>query len=210
VPELITVSAQEALVSSLRERVFAGEFPPGTPISDVELAAEYGVARPTVRAAVQSLVHDGVLRREPRRRAYVPRLTAVDIRDLFYVRVPLEVAAVEALVDRRLVPAGAVEAVDELETAASWQEAGDADLRFHAALVGGVGSPRLERIYSSLSVEIRLALVQLTPVAYASVDALAAQHRHLLELIAGRSKRNATQAMRDHIAQGVEELTRTR
>lgn len=209
-PQLTTVSAQDALVASLRERIFAGELPPGTPLSDVELTGEYGVARPTVRAAVQALVHEGVLRREPRRRAYVPQLTAEDIRDLFYVRIPLEVAAVESLVERRRVPAEAVEAVDEFQTAASWRTAVEADLRFHAALVGGVGSPHLERVYSSLSVEIRLALLQLAPVAYASVEALAAQHRQLLEVIAGRSKRNAAQAMRDHIAQGVEELTGTR
>jgi DNA-binding GntR family transcriptional regulator len=208
-PELKTVSAQQALVASLRARIFAGEFLPGTPLSDVELAGEYGVARPTVRAAVQALVHEGVMRREPRRRAYVPRLTAADIRDLFSVRVPLEVAAVETLAARRLVPGDAVNTVDELEVAGSWWAAGDADLRFHAALVAAVGSPRLERTYSSLSVEIRLALVQLVPVAYESVRELGAEHRRILEAIARGSRRTAGQAMREHLAKGLEDLTST-
>ena len=63
-----TVSAHEALVDSLRDRILGGEFVPGAPLSDVELAAAYGVARPTLRAAVQTLVHEGLMRREPRRR----------------------------------------------------------------------------------------------------------------------------------------------
>src|SRR3712207_4915054 len=97
---LNAVSAQDALIESLRERILAGEFAPGAPLSDVELARDYGVARPTLRAAVQALVHEGVLRREPRRRAFVPRLAAADIRDLYFVRIPLELRAVEALVGR--------------------------------------------------------------------------------------------------------------
>ena len=74
--------AQEALVESLRGRILAGSSRQGAPLSDVSLATEYGVARPTLRAAVQALVHEGLMRREPRRRAYVPRPAAGDIRDL--------------------------------------------------------------------------------------------------------------------------------
>src|SRR3954452_20846243 len=138
--QLNAVSAQDALAESLRERILGGEFPPGTPVSDVEIATEYGVARPTVRAAVQVLVHEGLMRREPRRRAFVPELTADDVRDLYYVRTPLELTAIEALVTQRLVPPAAVEAVERLEALGrrgSWRDAVDADIDFHAALLTG-------------------------------------------------------------------------
>ena len=72
---LNAVSAQEALVDSLRGRILAGEFAPGTAVSDERLAEEYGVARPTVRAAVQVLVHEDLMRREPRRRGTPVRST---------------------------------------------------------------------------------------------------------------------------------------
>jgi DNA-binding GntR family transcriptional regulator len=206
---LNAVSAQEALVASLRERILAGEFAPGAPLSDVELATEYGVARPTVRAAVQALVHEGVMRREPRRRAFVPRLAAADIRDLYFVRIPLELRALEALVGRpdALEPAArAVEQFERLGPESSWQDAVDADMRFHAALVAGAGSPRLERTYASLQAEIRLALVQLRP-AYDTVGALAEEHRRLFAAVAAGPLRDARRLMRGHLEQAVEDLT---
>lgn len=203
------MSAQEALVESLRDRILSGEFVPGSPVSDVALATEYGVARPTVRAAVQALVHEGLMRREPRRRAFVPRLAADDIRDLYFVRIPLELTAVEALVRRSgpLEPAAeALERFKQLGERGSWREAVDADMRFHAALVAGAGSARLVRTYGSLQSEIRLALVQLRP-AYATVAALAEEHRRLLDVLAAGSLNDALRLMREHLEHAVEDLT---
>lgn len=207
--ELHAVSTQEALVEALRERILAGELAAGAPLSDVALAAEYGVARPTLRAAVQALVHEGLIRREPRRRAFVPQLTAQDVRDLYFVRVPLELAAVEALVRRPDALRGAarvVEGFERLGGQESWRAAVDADMAFHAALIAGVASPRLERTYGSLQSEIRLALMQLRP-AYTAVSALADEHRRLLEAITAGPARAAKRVMREHLEQAVEDLT---
>ena len=62
---LRVVSTLDALVSSLRQRLLVGELAAGTPLGEVELASDYGVARPTARAALQALVAEGLLRREP-------------------------------------------------------------------------------------------------------------------------------------------------
>src|SRR2546426_9062159 len=61
------VSVIEAVATSLRERVTAGEFAPGAQLREIELADEYGVARPTVRAALQQLTLTGLLRQEANR-----------------------------------------------------------------------------------------------------------------------------------------------
>jgi DNA-binding GntR family transcriptional regulator len=196
---------------ALGARNLAGEFEPGSSLSDVALATEYRVARPTVRAAVQALVHEGLLRREPRRRAFVPRLGPDDIRDLYFVRIPLELAAVDALVrgGADLGQAGhAVERFEALGEEASWREAVDADIGFHAAVVAAAGSPHLERAYEALQSEIRLALIQLKP-AYSAVAPLAAEHRLLLEAVRSGPARKAMGLMRDHLEQAVEDLTKS-
>jgi DNA-binding GntR family transcriptional regulator len=210
--KLEVVSAHDALVGSLRDRILAGEFEPGSSLSDVALATEYRVARPTVRAAVQALVHEGLLRREPRRRAFVPRLGPDDIRDLYFVRIPLELAAVDALVRGSADLGQAARAVKRFEglgDETSWREAVEADIAFHAALVAAAGSPRLERAYEALQSEIRLALIQLKP-AYSAVAPLAAEHRHLLEAVRSGPVSKAARLMRDHLEQAVEDLTRSR
>jgi DNA-binding GntR family transcriptional regulator len=203
---LRAVSAQEALVESLRDRILRGEFVPGAPLSDVELANAYGVARPTVRAAVQDLVHEGLMRREPRRRACVPRLTAEDIRDLFYVRVPLELRAVEAVAGRASVLDAAIEAVEHFERLgpeSSWRDVVDVDMRFHTALIAATGSARLLRAYASLQAEIRLARAQFR---VETATMLADEHRRLLTTIVEGPTRAAVQAMRDHLQQAERDL----
>jgi DNA-binding GntR family transcriptional regulator len=203
---LHAVSAQEALVESLRDRILSGEFVPGAPLSDVELASAYGVARPTLRAAVQELVHEGLMRREPRRRACVPRLTVEDIRDLFYVRVPLELRAVEAIAGRVSVLDAAIQAVEHFERLSpesSWRDVVDADMRFHTALIAATGSARLQRVYASLQAEIRLARAQLR---VETVTMLADEHRRLLTTIIEGPPSAALQAMQEHLQRAETDL----
>ena len=63
-----------------------------------------------------------------------------------------------------------------------WCVVVDADLGFHHALARAVGSPRLERLYLSMSGEIRLCIAQLRP-AWTSPTAMAEEHRELLGVI---------------------------
>jgi DNA-binding GntR family transcriptional regulator len=203
---LHAVSAQEALVDSLRDRILSGEFVPGAPLSDVELASAYGVARPTLRAAVQELVYEGLMRREPRRRACVPLLTADDIRDLFFVRVPLELRAVEAITGRVGVLDSAIQAVEHFERLSpesSWRDVVDADMRFHTALIAATGSARLQRAYASLQAEIRLARAQLR---VETVTMLADEHRRLLTSIIEGPTSAALHAMQEHLQRAEEGL----
>jgi DNA-binding FadR family transcriptional regulator len=64
----------DGAVDTLRERITAGEWPVGTRIPpEPALAALLGVGRNTVREAVQSLVHAGLLARPHARCCGPPR-----------------------------------------------------------------------------------------------------------------------------------------
>jgi DNA-binding GntR family transcriptional regulator len=139
----------------------------------------------------------------------VPELTADDVRDLFYVREPLELQVVSTLVARDARPPAAEEAVRRLERLprrAPWDAVVEADMDFHTALVAAAGSPRLERMYETLQAEIRLCMVQLRP-AYDNSATVAAEHRELLEAIATGPKRTALRLMSEHLAMAVRDLT---
>ncbi|MEU6793939.1 GntR family transcriptional regulator [Nonomuraea wenchangensis] len=194
------VSTVGALADALRSRVLSGEIPPGTPLPEQELAASYGVARPTVREALAVLVHEGLLRRERNRSAYVPEVTLADLDDLMYVRRPLEDLMARAVAGRR-VPAAeaALRRMAALPAEALWSESVAEHMALHEALIEAVGSSRLERLYGVLAAETRLGLVRLREV-YEDRDVLVREHRALLDAIAGGTAEEARAAVAAHLS----------
>lgn len=51
----------EQIAETLRARITSGEYPPRTLISEVQLEAEFGVARGTVRKATAALRDEGLI-----------------------------------------------------------------------------------------------------------------------------------------------------
>lgn len=194
------VSAVGALADALRRRMLSGEIEPGTPLPEQEIAAAYGVARPTVREALAVLVHEGLLRRERNRSAYVPEVTPADLDDLMYVRRPLEDLMAQAVSGRRVPEAEAALArMHALPVGAVWSDTVAEHMALHQALIEAVGSPRLERLYGVLAAETRLGLVRLRRV-YEDREVLVREHRELLDAIAAGPEDLARAAVAEHLS----------
>jgi DNA-binding GntR family transcriptional regulator len=199
VTTLRPVSTVEALAAALRERVLSGDIEPGAALPEQELSARYGVARPTVREALALLVHEGLLRRERNRSAYVPVITSADLADLMYVRAPLEELMARAVAGRRVTAAEeALDRLSGLPPGAPWAAVVAEHMALHEALVAAAGSPRLERLYATLAAETRLGLVGLRH-AYGDPHELAAEHAALLRVIAEGPADAAVRAVREHL-----------
>ena len=207
VTTLQTVSVVDALVNTLRARVLDGHLAPRTTLVEADVAAEFGVSRPTARSAITLLVHEGLLRRQAHKSAHVPVLSRADVEDLFLVRIPLEIGVVGAVVAHGAPPAGAGRAVAALAAVpddAPHSVFVDADLDFHRALVGSVASPRLSRLYAALSGEIHLSMVQSRYVL--GRDRIAAEHRQVLEALEAGDAALAEERMRAHLEGACEAL----
>jgi DNA-binding GntR family transcriptional regulator len=200
----------EALALALRDRILSGDIAPGTRLPELQLVAEYGVARPTVREALQRLVHQGLLQRRPNHSACVPALTPAAVSDIFFARLPLELLSVRTLIERGTEVPAAREAVARLQAVpedAHWSQVVEADLAFHHALITAVDSPRLSRLHASLEGEIRLCIAQLRPIWHTPA-ALAEEHRQVLDGILAGSSAAAEARMREHLEKAVRDLTR--
>jgi DNA-binding GntR family transcriptional regulator len=203
------VPVPEALAATLRDRILSGDIPPGTRLPELDLVAQSGLARPTVREALQRLVHQGVLQRRPNHSAWVPELTAEAVTDIFFARIPLELHTVRALVERGTAVPAAREAVERLQALpedAHWSKVVDADVAFHQALIAAVESPRLSRLHATLEGEIRLCIAQLRP-AWHTPAALAEEHRQVLDGLLAGSVEAAEARMREHLEKAVRDLT---
>ncbi len=158
---LQTISVAEAATNRLRESLFAGEYRAGEEIKDTRVADEYGIARPTARIAVQQLINEGMLVREPGYSARVRTFDPDQVRDIFRVRKLIELDAVRA-VKSGGVSLGGVEAVMErfarLEKGLVWSQTAEVDAAFHRAVVDAGGSERLRSYFGGITNEIRLLL----------------------------------------------------
>ncbi|HEY3467958.1 MAG TPA: GntR family transcriptional regulator [Amycolatopsis sp.] len=198
---LQTTTTRDALVAEVRRRILSGSLEPGTPLTEQGLATTFGVARPTVRSALQELVARHLVVRAGRS-LRVPLLTGDDVRDLFTVRLPLEITATRLIIEQARPMDAAERALAGLESlppAAGWSERVEAHTAFHLALVDAAGSPRLSRIYPPLQEEMQLCLARLRE-SYPDPRTLAVEHRRLLEVIAAGDVAAAEAEMTDHLA----------
>lgn len=197
---LKTVSITDALIESVRGTILDGARQPGAVLTENDLAAEYDVSRPTAKAAISALVNEGLLRREPHKPAHVPQLSSADIKDLYLVRIPLELEVISQLVAAHNVPIAAREAVAALKSLpdnAGHSKFVEADLCFHRLLVDAVNSPRLSRLYSEITGELHLLMVQ---TRYAlGRNRIVSEHSAVYDALAGGNLAKAQQLMREHL-----------
>lgn len=198
--DIQTVTVADAVADELRRRLLSGRYAAGEVLRDTELATEFGVARPTVRVAVASLVADGLLERGRGRSAEVRSFTAEDAVDLYRLRRPIEAVAVELVVSGRRSLDGVERAMGEfaaLTDDVSWETVADHDIAFHRAVFEAAGSPRLLRTFQEVCAETRLLIAQLRP-SYGHVSDLAHEHELMLVALRTGSLTKARAAWADH------------
>jgi len=146
----------------LRERIAAGQLPPGTKLSEEPLCEALGVSRNTLREAFSTLSAERIVTRIPNRGVFVARPTADDIREIYRVRRYLEPAALAytltdevagPILDRLRQAVGQARAA---RAAGSIPGMAGANQEFHAGIVALTGSERLNRLMAQVLAEMRL------------------------------------------------------
>ncbi|QGU08031.1 transcriptional regulator NanR [Corynebacterium occultum] len=195
-------SAAEQVGADLRRRVLTGELPPGTPLGEVWLAAEYEVSRATAKTAIETLVSSRLLSRQAHRSARVTVLSSGEVEDIYRTRELIESEVVRRLAQLRMVPEAAREANAEIRSLAGVApiQLVEPDVRFHSALVESLASARTTAIYRGLSDEIRLCMIQVQGATLLEEGAIAQEHELLLELIAQGSEALAVRLLQEHIS----------
>jgi DNA-binding GntR family transcriptional regulator len=199
-----------AAVAALREQLLDGRLPAGLVLRDTVLADELGIARPTLRAAVQSLVVDGFLERDRGRSARVRSFTIDDLADLYDARTIVEVAAIDRVErDPSRLPL-ITSAMQDFEAVdrTSWRQVVEADVAFHRAIVRAASSPRLLAMFDGLANETRLAIA-LQRSLYEDANELVAEHRSIVNALRRKAFDSARKHLRAHFAQTVESLQQT-
>jgi DNA-binding GntR family transcriptional regulator len=153
------VSLAEQAYLRLRHEILTCILAPGQVVSERELARQYEMSKTPVREALSQVCHDGLMQRLPGRGYMVAPITIEDIRDLFDLRLILEVTAAERAIQH---PSPAqVFALKEmsditycLDDPTSHVQFLKTNRDFHLTLAKAAGNRRLVRTLEGLLIEM--------------------------------------------------------
>jgi DNA-binding GntR family transcriptional regulator len=132
-PDLIKTQ----IAAELREEILRGALQPGEIISETQWGQRLGAAQASVREAINLLVAEGLVRKEPGRSARVTSLTGEDVAQAYQVREVLEGLAARLLASNNADISSLAEAIEAMRQAALQGDirgALEADLAFHLRL----------------------------------------------------------------------------
>jgi len=195
------------LHARLRQRIVHGELPPGTRLSEQEIADQYALSRQPVREAFIRLAGEGLLEVRPQRGTFVTRIDMEWVLCTQFIRESVEsdiarLAAAQALPqDHQAL----FDQIDRQQAETQPPALVRLDEEFHAMLARIAGKAlvwqHLQQVKMPLD-RARHLLSAMTPR-----EVMLAQHRHLAEAIAARDPDAAEAAMRQHLRRVLVDLS---
>jgi DNA-binding GntR family transcriptional regulator len=196
----------DEVADRIRDAIFAGQFAPGAPVREVELAEALEVSRGSVREGLAQLVREGLLHSEWHRGTRVIDLTIADVDEVYSVRAALErlasCAAAEYAgedVHDRLDEIVSTMAT-ELDAKSPGPKLLALDIDFHDQIYAAAGNRRLLEAWQALRSQVylfQLARIRLADQDYRSN--LVTEHWKLATLLRKRDTRELAKNAEEHV-----------
>jgi DNA-binding GntR family transcriptional regulator len=99
-PRRASAASEDAIYERLLAAIFEHRLAPGIKLGEDRLAAIFGVSRARIRRVLPRLAHEGVVRLEPNRGAFVAQPSVREAHDVFEARRMIEPGIVQRLVQK--------------------------------------------------------------------------------------------------------------
>ena len=198
----------EEVADQLRMRIFAHELAPGTWIDEQNLAKEFGISRTPLREAIKVLAAEGLITMKLRRGAYVTEVNRGDLEQIFTILSLLEgQAAKEAATKAQEKDLNELDDMHlRLEKAAAdrnLEQFFEVNVRFHERVIAIANNPWLTDVIADLRKVLKLQRKDALSRTGRLQSSLS-EHREILKALLKRDPIAAEQAMRTHLARGLE------
>jgi DNA-binding GntR family transcriptional regulator len=196
-------TAPEAAAQAIRESIISGELRGGDRIIEQKWAARLGIGQPTLREALNELIHQGLLHKLPQRGTYVAQLSPEDYRLIQEVRLPLEAIAIGRAAEN-FSPAADAELTALVTSMTGSSMAAmdvkrfhDCDVAFHRKIWEMAGNEYLRATLEAVTFRLFVFSVvgrwPENPKAMSERIAAVQQHLAILEGLRSRNKNTARQ-----------------
>lgn len=198
-------TAPGRIADVMRASILDGTLAPGQQVTETQLAERLSVSRGPIREAMQRLVQEGLLWSKPHHGTFVVELGHEDAADVYLARRAVEGTAAIRVMGR---PDSATafkaldRAVTELRAAVKtgeWAAIVSADLKFHEVLVSAANSPRLSRVFSTLTAETRLCMAAFVEDHPDWIKRAAPQHRDLVAAMRNGDRDEVLRLLDSHL-----------
>jgi DNA-binding GntR family transcriptional regulator len=202
-PEVRRTGLREQVRTFIRTAIITGEVKAGETYTVGAIARRVGVSATPVREAVLDLANEGLVEVLPNRGFRVPDLIDKDLDELFQLRLFLEGAALEALVDV-LKPQDLAKFRSMAEQIVDFAANGDlsgflsADREFHLGLLASLGNERLVELVAKLRDQTRLYGLPAMALQ-GSLGSAAKEHLDILDALQMRDPDAIRQTITKHL-----------
>ncbi len=196
----------ETIVAVTRRAIILGELQPGLHLEEPALAEKFGVSRIPVREALTRLAHEGLVRLEPRRGAFVVGVTPDDVHDIYDLRLLVELHAIRRASDRVrpsdiiLLQAHADQMADAVRLNHMDRVAGP-DVKFHRQIVVMAGSQRLLAAWDPIGGLIETFL-SITNTTHRDMPQTVLSHQRIIDSLQTGDADSAEEELRRHLGNG--------
>jgi DNA-binding GntR family transcriptional regulator len=195
-------SAKEIVVQQIRTAIIQGELKAGQRLTEPRLAGALGVGQATVREALIELEHMGFIQRRKPRKTFVAEMTVDEVDQVYAVRVPLELAALDMLAadpHRSLSQCeNSYRAMREAACRGNVSDFRARDLDFHRGLWAATGNPYLADVLERLVTKLfafAFMVIHQRHYTVAELMESAEKHGRILESIRAGDAQTAKQLM---------------
>ncbi|MCG7495706.1 GntR family transcriptional regulator [Vibrio sp. Of7-15] len=201
------LTKSENLTECLIEAIVNGDHPPGSKISEPELARQFGVSRGPLREAMMRVESLGLVERVPHVGARVVTMSLSQLIDIYSVREALEgmaarlacinmaeseVASLQHLLDTHS------DHIDQVEGASYFHQHGDFD--FHYRIIKGSGNQKLIGLLCDELYHLLRMYRYQSPRSHSRPSNALHEHHQILSAIRERDGELAELLMRRHIS----------
>lgn len=195
---------RERVLDVLRDAIVSGEFKPGQPLVEMDIAAQLGISRAPLREALQFLNHEGLVEVMPYRGTVVKALTRTDIEELYSFRSALETFALQRVIaqnnpDNAAQLRACFEAMLAAAQAGDLKQVNDIDRQFHDLLIELSQHSLLATTWNTVSLRVRQVMA-LRNRKNRDITQIAYNHLPIIEAITNADEPLAVRLLQQHIS----------
>src|SRR5215472_5618738 len=185
--------------NSIKEYILEGRLDENSRLTEEFLSTQLGISKSPIREALNRLETEGLIRIEPRKGAYLRRLSVDEVAELYDLREALEAHAVRTA---RLTPPLLADLRQSLKRQRALLKANDRthyieeDVHFHAQLAQATGNAHLCAVLENIQNQIWLSRRSTYDLSSSTAPDY---HEAIVEALGDNLRGKAEEAMRDHI-----------